>query len=114
MRYLLLLHASEAEFTKLSPAEAAKAVEPYTAYTNELKKAGALVAAARLRPTTQTSTIRVRNAQSLVTDGPFTEAKEALGGFYLIQAADQQEALTWAAKCPGAHYGVIEVRPIWE
>jgi hypothetical protein len=114
MRYLLLIHASEKEYAQLSPEEVARAMESYGAFTNALREAGALGSFARLRPSVETHTIRVRNGKPVTTDGPFTETKEHLGGFYLIDVANVDEALAWAAQCPGAHHGTIEVRPIWE
>ena len=86
----------------------------YGAYTNELKEAGARVRGPIAAHHPDQHHPGSRRAAALTTDGPFTEAKEHLGGFYLIHAADQHEANAWAAKCPGAQYGVIEVRPIWE
>src|SRR5262249_53450347 len=98
MRYLLLIHADETRYPKLSPQETAQLMADYGAFTEDLKKAGAYVASQRLRPTTAATTIRVRNGETLTTDGPFAETKEQLGGFYLIHANDLDEALAWAAK----------------
>jgi len=86
----------------------------YGKFSEQLKQAGAYVTGQRLRPISTATTIRVRNGETLATDGPFAETKEQLGGFYLIQAADLDEAMTWAAKIPSAKTGSIEVRPIWE
>lgn len=114
MRYLLLIHANEKDYAQLSPDETTRAMEAYESFRNALRDAGALGAAARLRPSAETHTIRVRNGKPITTDGPFTETKEHLGGFYLIDVATLEEALAWAARCPGSHHGTIEVRPLWE
>ena len=114
MRYLLLIHDVEADFAKMPPAEMDQLMGDYRKFSEQLKQAGAYVTGQRLRPTTTATTIRVRNGETLATDGPFAETKEQLGGFYLIQAADLDEAMAWAAKIPSAKIGSIEVRPIWE
>ena len=84
----------------------------YDAYPRMLVDRGAMKAGEALQPVTTATTVRVRDGQTLTTDGPFAETKEALGGFYLVEAADLDEALDLAAACPGAKYGSIEVRPI--
>src|SRR5262249_40201191 len=114
MRYALLIHADEARYSEMSPQETGQLRADYVAFIDELKRAGAYVANERLRPTMAATTIRVRNGETLTMDGPFAETKEQLGGFYLIQANDLDEALAWAAKMPSARYGSIEVRPVWE
>jgi hypothetical protein len=114
MRYLLLIHDDETGYPKMSPQETEQLMAAYGAFTEQLKKAGAYVTAHRLRPTTSATTIRVRNGETLTTDGPFAETKEQLGGFYLIQVNDLDEAIAWAAKVPSAKHGSIEVRPVWE
>jgi hypothetical protein len=114
MRYLLLIHADETRYPEISPQETAQVKADYGAFADELKKAGAYVTYERLRPTTAATTLRVRNGETLITDGPFAETKEKLGGFYMIHANDLDDALAWAAKMPSAKYGSVEVRPIWE
>jgi hypothetical protein len=114
MRYLMLIHVDEPLYSEMSPQETAQLRADYGAFADELKKAEAYVAHERLRPTTAATTIRVRNGETLMIDGPFAETKEQLGGFYLIHANDLDEALAWAAQMPSARYGSIEVRPIWE
>ena len=86
----------------------------YNAYTAMLRERGAYAGGEALQPVTTATTVRVRDGETFTTDGPFAETKEALGGFYLIDAADLDEALALAAACPGARYGSIEVRPIVE
>ena len=88
-------------------------VAAYGAYTEAMKKAGVLVAANRLQPSTAASTVRVADGKTKVLDGPYAETKEQLGGYYLIDVPDLDAALSWAARCPGASHGTIEVRPVW-
>jgi len=78
-----------------------------------MKKAGVIVGANRLRPTSTASSVRVADGKTKVLDGPYAESREQLGGYYLIDVPDLDAALSWAARCPGANYGTIEVRPIW-
>jgi hypothetical protein len=114
MHYLLMLYVDETGWTKLSKAQQEQGAAAYTAYTQALKKAGALVGANRLQPTTVATTVRETNGKTQVLDGPYAESKEQLGGYYLIDVADLDAALSWAARCPAANHGVVEVRPIWE
>jgi hypothetical protein len=86
----------------------------YMAYTEALKKAGALKGSNRLQPVSTATTVRVANGKQQVLDGPYAESKEQLGGYYLIDAPDLDAAIAWAARCPGASHGTIEVRPVWE
>ena len=111
MQYLVLIYSEE-------PAEAPDSAQigavmtEYNAYTDMLRERGALVAGEALQPTATATTVRVRDGQTMTTDGPFAETKEALGGFYLIEAKDLDEALALGGACPGAKWGSIEVRPI--
>ena len=113
MQYLLLIHASEAGFATMPKEAVGKVMAEYHAYNEVLKKAKVLVAGERLRPSAATSTVRVIDGKTKVQDGPFAETKEQLGGYYLIDVPDLDAALKWAAKCPGAAHGTMEVRPIW-
>ncbi|WP_254062094.1 YciI family protein [Acidobacterium sp. S8] len=83
-------------------------------YTEALKSAGAYIGSNRLQPVSTATTVRTGDGKSQVLDGPYVDSKEQLGGYYLIQAADLDAALAWAARCPGAGHGTIEVRPVWE
>jgi hypothetical protein len=115
MQYLILIYDEETANPSPEPPDAAVSAEilgQYNAYTEMLKSTGAFVAGEALRPVTTATTIRERDGQSIVTDGPFAETKEGLGGFYLIQAPDLDAAIALAAQCPGARYGSIEVRPV--
>jgi len=85
----------------------------YKAFSEALKKSGALVGSNRLRPTSTATTVRVANGKSQVLDGPYAETREQLGGYYLVDVVDLDAALAWAARCPGASHGIVEVRPVW-
>lgn len=113
MQYLLMLYADETAWASLPKAEQEAGVAAYFAYSEALTKAGVYVASNRLRPATTATTVRLVDGKSKVLDGPFIDSKEELGGYYLIDVPDLDTALTWAARCPGAAHGVIEVRPVW-
>lgn len=113
MQYLLMLYAEEGGWSRMSPAEQEQGVAAYGAYTQALKTAGALVGSNRLQGTTTATTVRVANGKSQVLDGPYADSKEQLAGYYLIDVADLDAALAWAARCPAASHGIVEVRPVW-
>jgi len=110
-QYMLLIHDQDVWET-LSDDEQNAAYEEYSAFGRELREQGRYVSANELQPVAASSSVRVRNGETLVTDGPFAETKEALGGYFLIEAESLDEAITWAAKIPTARYGVVEVRPV--
>ncbi len=114
MRYLLQIFANEAEENAIPEDQMGAIMEAFGAYTEALAKAGALLAGERLRPVSDATSVRVRDGKTEVLDGPFAETREQLGGYYLIDVPDLDAALAWAARCPSASYGTIEVRPIWE
>ena len=117
MRYLVLIYDEETANPPPAPPDPeqwAKTMGEYNEYTTLLRMRGAYEAGEALQPVTTATTIRIRDGQAMTTDGPFAETKEALGGFYLIEARDLDEALELGAACPGAKYGSIEVRPIQE
>ena len=113
MQYLLLIYSDESRMAAMTPEDRTQMSSVFGAYTEALKGAGVLVGGERLRPTASGTTVRICDGKQQVQNGPFTETKEQLGGYYLIEAKDLDEALSWAAKCPGATYGSMEVRPIW-
>ena len=113
MQYLLMIYQNEAEYGKIDPATLQKVFEEYGAFTQGIVKSGNFKAGDRLQPTTTATTVRIRDGKTLMTDGPFAETREQLGGYYLVDAKDLDEALAIAAKIPGARFGSIEVRPIW-
>jgi hypothetical protein len=112
MQYALLIYNDESGFADMTETDGAAMMGEYGAYTQELSEAGAMKGGDALESTQAATTVRVRDGQTLTTDGPFAETKEALGGFYLIDVASIDEALEWAAKIPGARSGSIEVRPV--
>ena len=114
MRYALLICTDEKAMEGVSPEEAQASLNKYLAFGEEMGKRGVLQGGERLRPTTDATTVRVRDGEVLTADGPFAETKEQMGGFYLVDCKDLDEAIEVAAKLPGASHGTIEVRPIWE
>ncbi len=112
MQYLLLIYADEKIGANMSEAERQQLHADYMTYTQELVTAGVMRAGDALLPTSTATTVRVRGNENLTTDGPFAETKEALGGYYLVEVENLDEALKWARKIPTAKYGSIEVRPI--
>jgi hypothetical protein len=113
MQYMLLIHSSETAMQSMAQDAMAKMHAAYMAYTEALNQAGVVVNGNRLRPTSATTTVRVVDGKTQVLDGPYAETKEQLAGYYLIDVPDLDAALSWAARCPGASVGPIEVRPIW-
>jgi hypothetical protein len=117
MRYLILIYEQNSANPPADPMpadERAATTAAYNAYTAMLRERGHFLGGEALQPVTAATTVRIRDGQTMTTDGPFAETKEALGGFYMIEAADLDEALELAAGVPAARYGSIEVRPIWE
>jgi len=113
MQYLLLLYANEAGWSNMTKLEQERGMAAYAAYGEALKAAGALQGSNRLQPIATATTVRKTNGKAQVLDGPYADSKEQLGGYYLIDVPDLDAALSWAARCPGAGHGVVEVRPIW-
>ncbi len=114
MRYMLLLYsADDAGPTPGTPEHAAE-MQEWFAYTQQLQEAGALISGEPLHGTDTATTVQIRDGKTLSTDGPFAETKETLGGFYMIDVDNIDQATEWAAKIPLAPYGSVEVRPIME
>ena len=111
MKYLCLICA-EVVMEQMAETDAAKHYDEYAEFTKDIKKNGYFVGANRLTPADTATTIRVRNGKTLVTDGPFAETKEQIGGYYVIDAKDLNEAILVAARIPGARKGCVELRPI--
>lgn len=114
MQYLLILYNDESIWSQLTHAQRAEGIAAYTAYAEALRKANAFVHSNRLSPTASATTVRIVDGKAQVLDGPYTETKEQVGGYYLIDVPDLDAALSWAARCPGASHGVVEVRPVWQ
>jgi hypothetical protein len=110
---MLMIYSNEAWFATATKEDIGQMIAAYTSYTEALKKSGAWVAGDRLRPASAATTVRIANGKTEVLNGPYADTKEQLGGYYLIESPDLDAALTWAARCPGASYGAIEVRPIF-
>ena len=112
MQYLLLIHDDEKAWWSLSDDDKAALYQEYGALTAALRESGAYVGGNQLQPTSSAATVRIREGESVVTDGPFAETKEQLGGYYLIDAKDLNDAIQVASRIPGAKTGSIEVRPV--
>jgi len=113
MQYLLMIYGNEAGMQAASKDQVTQMSAAYMAYTEAMKQAGVIRGGERLRPTSEATTVRVKNGKTEVLDGPYADTKEQLGGFFTIDVPDLDAALAWAAKCPGASMGTMEVRPIW-
>lgn len=114
MRYMLLCYHDDQAWETAGESARRQAMEEAVRLTHELDGKGQYVLASPLKPTSTATSVRVRNGKPLVTDGPFAETREVLGGFYLIEAEDLDEAITIAARTPGAAVGTIEIRPLVE
>lgn len=113
MEYMLLIHADGSKFETMPEAAKSQALAAYGAYTEALRKADVVRSSNRLRPGSSATTVRVRDGKTEVLNGPFIETREELGGYFLIDVPDLDTALSWAARCPGAAHGSVEVRPVW-
>ena len=114
MQYLCLIYDDETQWERMPKAEAEKMFGDYFAFTDDIRKSGHYLGGEPLQPTRTATTVRVRNGKVSTTDGPFAETREQLGGFYLIEAKDLNDAIQVASRIPGARIGSIEVRPIME
>jgi len=112
MKYLCLIYDEEKTYTSMSKAESDAFMGEYFAFTEGIKKSGHYVGGEALKPVHTATTVRVRNGKMSTTDGPFAETKEQLGGYYLIEARDLNDAIQIAAKIPSAKVGSVEVRPV--
>ncbi|HEX7967231.1 MAG TPA: YciI family protein [Stellaceae bacterium] len=112
MKYMILIHMDEQAFAGLSQAQIGERFGAYMAYTKALREAGVMVDGARLQPVKTGATVRVRDGRRQVQDGPVAETKEQLGGYYVIDVPSTEAALDWAARCPGASFGAVELRPL--
>lgn len=112
-QYLLLFYYDEQEWASRSDEDRGAVVREFYALIDEIRKEDGYLAGAPLKPTSTATTVRVRDGEEVVTDGPFAETKEQLGGFFLIEAPSFERACEWAARVPTARYGSVEVRPVW-
>lgn len=113
MQYMLMIHDDGAAMQKADQAQREAFMAAYEAYTSAMMGAGIFRAGERLRPANSATTVRAPNGKAQVVNGPYAELKEQLGGFYVIEVADLDDAIKWAARCPSAAHGALEVRPIW-
>lgn len=113
MKYMLLIHGDEKLMNAATPVDDTGMSADYAAFNEAMAKAGVMVGGERLRPTSATTSVRVRDKKAVVLAGPYAETEEQLGGYYMIDVPDLDQAIEWAQKCPAAQYGTIEVRPIW-
>ncbi len=114
MRYVLMICTEENADLALGPDEEATLMAEYNAFAEEMGRRGVLLGGERLRPTTDATTVRVRGGETITSDGPFAETKEQVGGYFIVDCKDLDEAIEVASKIPSAKTGTIEVRPIWE
>ena len=113
MKYMLMDYVRESGWTELPKDEQKKWLGAYTAYLEAMANAGVLQGTAGLMPTSTATTVRVVGGKTQVLDGPYAESKEQFAGFHIIDVPDLDAAIAWAARCPGAAHGTVEVRPVW-
>jgi hypothetical protein len=113
MQYVLMLYVNEAGWPKLTKAEQEQGMAAYMAYGRALSEAGVMKGSSRLQPSASAATVRLADGKPHVLDGPFADSKEQIGGLYFIDVPDLDAALEWAARCPAAGHGMVEVRALW-
>jgi hypothetical protein len=113
VKYMALIYGDASRWEQFSPGEREAVYDRYRAFGEEATKAGVAIGGAELGSTHDATTVRIRDGETLVTDGPYAEVKEALGGYYLLECASLDDALDWAAKIPGAEHGAVEVRALY-
>lgn len=111
MQYMLLIYGDLK--VERTPEENQAEMSAYYAYTAEVRDRGMLISSEALYPTSSATTVTVRDSKTIITDGPFAETKEQLGGYYLLECKDLDEAIEFASKCPGSHDGKVEIRPVF-
>ena len=112
MKFMLMLYGDESQWTDATPEELAATMARFEAYDRELTAAGVLAGGEGLEPTSMATTVRRAEGEVILTDGPFAETREQLGGFYVLDCADLDEAIRWASKVPDLEDGSVEVRPV--
>lgn len=113
MQYLFLIYGKEGVWDTMTKEQQEQGMAAFMAYTQALKNEGVYVGSNRLQNVATATTVRVANGKSQVLDGPYADTKEQLGGYYLVEVPDLDAALAWAARCPAASFGSVEVRPVW-
>ena len=114
MKYMLMIYGNESAEAAVPAATMQEVMAAYGAYSQALVQAGVMVGGERLQPSSTATRVSTAAGKTQVLDGPYAESKEQLGGYYMIEVKDLDQALTWAARCPGSQHGTVEVRPIWE
>jgi hypothetical protein len=114
MKYLLTIYNDESSFADATPEQLQQVMAAYEAFGREITEAGAMLGGEGLSPSSTATTVQVRDGATITNDGPFAETREQLGGYYLLECRDLDEAIGWAAKIPGAQDGTIEVRPVMD
>ncbi|MEA2365880.1 MAG: hypothetical protein QOI32_1392 [Thermoleophilaceae bacterium] len=114
MRYLCTIYGDETELASATPDQLSEIMKAYGTFTREVSDAGVMLGGDGLQPTSTATTVRVRDGERLLTDGPFAETKEQLAGFYMLECENLDEAIEWASKIPGAAIGSVEVRPVMD
>jgi hypothetical protein len=114
MKYVLTIYTDEQAWADQTPDDVKAMMDAYGEFGQAVEEAGVIVTGDGLQPTSTATTVRVRDGERLLTDGPFAETKEQLGGFYVLECKDLDEAIKWAAKIPGAQTGSVEVRPVMD
>jgi hypothetical protein len=114
MKYVLMIYTSESNGAGATPEQQAAVMAEYNVFTQQLHEHKAYLGGEALMPTSTATSVRVRDGKRAITDGPFAETKEQLGGFYIIEAPDLNGAIEAATMCPGAKYGSVELRPVME
>lgn len=112
MKYMALIYSEEADPSTVPPEQLKEVMDAYIKFGEDARAAGVMVDGDALQPTQTATVVRVRDGKTLTTDGPFAETREALGGYYILEAKDLDEAIEWAARLPGSWWGSVEVRPI--
>jgi hypothetical protein len=113
MQYLLMIHSDEAAMASAPKAAMEQMMAAYRAYAEALVSAGVMRGGERLHPSSAATIVRAQGGKTQVLNGPYAEIKEQLGGYYIVDVPDLDAAIAWAARCPGASHGTMEVRPIW-
>ena len=114
MKYLLTIYLDESRWTDASPEDVQQTMAAYGAFGEAAQKAGVLIGGEGLQPSSTATTVRVRDNETLTTDGPFAETREQLGGYYLLDCKDLDDAIGWASRIPDARHGAVEVRPVMD
>jgi hypothetical protein len=114
MKYLLTIYNDESGWREVTPEQSGQIMAAYEAFGRAATEAGVMLGGEGLQPTSTATTVRVRDGETVTSDGPFAETREQLGGYYLLDCRDLDDAIGWAARVPGAQQGSIEVRPVMD